>query len=204
MTEAEWKACDDPERVLGFLQINDAGARLLRLLACAGCRTVWPWLNDERSRAAVEMAEEYADGRTTSEELRVAASKAHDAAVSFRDKAPNDFDVSSRAFYATQEPVNAARAILMRCQTRARRKLVHEIFGNPYRPITFSPEWRTDTAMSLARQMYEAREFGAMPILADALQDVGCDANDLLNHLRDTTATHVRGCWALDLVLGKE
>jgi hypothetical protein len=42
-----------------------------------------------------------------------------------------------------------------------------------------------------------------MPILADALQDAGCDSDDVLNHLRDTTATHVRGCWALDLVMGK-
>jgi hypothetical protein len=43
-----------------------------------------------------------------------------------------------------------------------------------------------------------------MPILADALQDAGCDADALLNHLRDPHATHVRGCWALDLVHGKE
>ena len=52
--------------------------------------------------------------------------------------------------------------------------------------------------------MYESRDFSAMPILADALQDAGCDNDDILNHLRDATATHVRGCWALDLVLGKE
>jgi hypothetical protein len=58
--------------------------------------------------------------------------------------------------------------------------------------------------MSLARQMYDSRDFGAMPILADALQDAGCDSDTLLNHLRDAKQTHVRGCWALDLVLGKE
>ena len=51
--------------------------------------------------------------------------------------------------------------------------------------------------------MYEAREFGAMPILADALQDAGCDNEDILSLCRDTSLTHVRGCWVVDLVLGK-
>ena len=69
---------------------------------------------------------------------------------------------------------------------------------------SFDPAWRTSTATALARQMYESRDFGAMPILADALQDAGCDSADVLEHCRDPHATHVRGCWALDLVLGKE
>ena len=64
------------------------------------------------------------------------------------------------------------------------------------------PSWRTDTAVSLARQMYEAREFGLMPILADALQDAGCEGPDILAYCRGT-GPHVRGCWVVDLVLGK-
>jgi hypothetical protein len=80
---------------------------------------------------------------------------------------------------------------------------LRDIFGNPFRPITFSPQWRTDTAVSLARQMYEARDFSAMPILADALQDAGCDSEDVLNHCRGD-GPHVRGCWVVDLVLGRE
>jgi hypothetical protein len=51
--------------------------------------------------------------------------------------------------------------------------------------------------------MYESRDFGAMPILADALQDAGCTSDDILKHCRDAHATHVRGCWVVDLVLGK-
>jgi hypothetical protein len=51
--------------------------------------------------------------------------------------------------------------------------------------------------------MYEGREFSAMPILADALQDAGCEHADILAHCRDPQATHVRGCWVVDLVLGK-
>jgi hypothetical protein len=87
---------------------------------------------------------------------------------------------------------------------KALADILRDIFGNPFRPITFDPAWRTDTVLSLAGQMYESRDFGAMPILADALQDAGCDNEDVLNHCRDANATHVRGCWVVDLVLGKE
>ncbi|WP_238602960.1 hypothetical protein [Fimbriiglobus ruber] len=75
--------------------------------------------------------------------------------------------------------------------------------GNPFRPVTFSPEWHTSTATALATQMYESRDFSVTPILADALQDAGCDNEDILNHLRGD-GPHVRGCWALDLLLGKK
>jgi hypothetical protein len=81
--------------------------------------------------------------------------------------------------------------------------LLRDVFGNPFRPVTFDPSWRTSTAMSLARQMYESREFSAMPILADALQDAGCEHPDVLTHCRDPKGVHVRGCWVVDLVLGK-
>jgi hypothetical protein len=82
--------------------------------------------------------------------------------------------------------------------------LLRDIFGNPFRPVSFSPSWRTDTVVALARQMYEAQDFSAMPILADALQDAGCDNEDVLGHCRERDPTHVRGCWVVDLVLGKE
>ncbi|MBN9120177.1 MAG: hypothetical protein J0I06_13610 [Planctomycetes bacterium] len=83
-------------------------------------------------------------------------------------------------------------------------ELLRDIFGNPFRPVAFSREWRTDTVLTLARQMYASRDFSGMPILADALQDAGCDEPAILNHCRDPGQTHVRGCWAADLVLGKE
>jgi hypothetical protein len=81
--------------------------------------------------------------------------------------------------------------------------LIRDIFGNPFRAIAFSPEWRTDTALALARMMYESRDFSAMPILADALQDAGCDNADILDHCRQP-GEHVRGCWVVDLVLGRQ
>ena len=83
--------------------------------------------------------------------------------------------------------------------------LLRDLFGNPFRPVAFSPAWRTDTVVALAAQMYESRGFGAMPILADALQDAGCDNDDILSHCRDASVSHVRGCWVIDLVLvGKQ
>jgi hypothetical protein len=85
----------------------------------------------------------------------------------------------------------------------ANADLLRDIFGNPFRPVAFAPEWRTDTAIALARTMYESREFSAMPILADALQDAGCDSDDVLSHCREP-GDHVRGCWVVDLVLGRE
>ncbi|AWM42348.1 hypothetical protein C1280_22800 [Gemmata obscuriglobus] len=80
--------------------------------------------------------------------------------------------------------------------------LVRDIFGNPFRPISLAPEWRTPTAVALALRMYDARNFDAMPILADALQDAGCENGDILNHCRGNQP-HVRGCWVVDLILGK-
>ena len=74
--------------------------------------------------------------------------------------------------------------------------------GDPYRPVAFDLAWRTATAVGLAERMYDSRDFSAMPILADALEDAGCDHPDVLAHCRGD-GPHVRGCWVVDLVLGK-
>ncbi|MBM3981711.1 MAG: hypothetical protein FJ304_15840 [Planctomycetes bacterium] len=70
--------------------------------------------------------------------------------------------------------------------------------------VAFKPAWRTTDVMLLARGIYDAKAFDRMPILADALQDAGCDSDDILNHCRDAAQVHVRGCWVVDAVLGKE
>ena len=80
--------------------------------------------------------------------------------------------------------------------------LLRDIFGNPFRPVFFNPEWRTSTVVSLAKSMYESRDFSTMPILGDALQDAGCEHEDILNHCREP-GEHVRGCWVVDMILGK-
>ncbi|MBY0457338.1 MAG: hypothetical protein K2V38_08380 [Gemmataceae bacterium] len=81
---------------------------------------------------------------------------------------------------------------------------MNDIFGNPFRPVAFNPAWRTSDVTLLAIHIYDTRAFDQLPILADALQEAGCDSGELLDHLRDPHALHVRGCWALDCVLGKE
>jgi hypothetical protein len=97
-----------------------------------------------------------------------------------------------------QERASAAQ---MR-EEHAQCDLLRDIFGNPFRPVTADPAWLTPTALSLARQMYESRDFSAMSILADALQDAGCGDEAVLSHCRGDKP-HVRGCWVVDVVLGK-
>jgi hypothetical protein len=84
--------------------------------------------------------------------------------------------------------------------------LLRDIFGNPFRPVTIDPAcltWHDATVVKLAQRIYDARSFEDLPILADTLEEAGCTEPDLLAHLR-SPAPHVRGCWALDLILGKE
>jgi hypothetical protein len=81
--------------------------------------------------------------------------------------------------------------------------LARDIFGNPLRPFPFNHSWRTSTVLALVQQMYDSRDFSTMPILADALQDAGCDNADILNHCRGP-GSHVRGCFVVDKLLGKE
>ncbi|MFO0822610.1 MAG: hypothetical protein U0792_05725 [Gemmataceae bacterium] len=84
----------------------------------------------------------------------------------------------------------------------AQTQLLRCIFGNPFRPAVLDPEWRTSTVVQLARGIYDDRDFDRLPILADALQDAGCDNPEVLNHCRQP-GPHARGCWVVDLVLGK-
>jgi hypothetical protein len=81
--------------------------------------------------------------------------------------------------------------------------LLREIFGDPFANPFFKPAWRTLDVLLLAQGIYDEKAFDRMPILADALQDAGCDSEYILAHCRDTALPHVRGCWVVDLVLGK-
>jgi hypothetical protein len=225
MTEAEWLECDDWALMQPHFGAR-ATVRVLRLFACACCRTISHLFTEPQLIESVEVAERFADGSASDDELRSASDFAGAVSQSIkyaqRDGSfPNEYPSSAVQFatdslehwdmehaagvaYADAEWAvitdNGAPREWIRTKLGA---LIHDLFGNPFRPVHFHPAWRTDTARTLARQMYESRECGAAPILADALQDAGCDADDLLNHLRDPHAAHVRGCWALDLVLGK-
>ena len=84
--------------------------------------------------------------------------------------------------------------------------LLRDIFGNPFRPppaMAFSwLSWNDDTILKLAQAIYDDRVFDRLPILADALEEAGCTNADILNHCRQP-GEHVRGCWVVDLLLGK-
>jgi hypothetical protein len=77
--------------------------------------------------------------------------------------------------------------------------------GNPFRPITIDPawlSWHDGLLVSMAQRMYGSRDFSDMLVLADALEEAGCQDQDFLGHCR-SGEEHVRGCWAVDALLGK-
>jgi hypothetical protein len=85
-------------------------------------------------------------------------------------------------------------------------KVLREIVGNPFRPVVLDPawlSWREGTVRKLAQAIYDERRFADLPILADALEDTGCTNLEILTHCRQP-ADHVRGCWLIDLLLGRE
>jgi hypothetical protein len=88
------------------------------------------------------------------------------------------------------------------CVSKDQVDVLREIFGNPFRPITLDPSWLTSTVLALAQGIYDEKAFDRMPILADALQDAGCDNEDILNHCQGGDI-HVRGCWMIDLLLAR-
>jgi hypothetical protein len=84
--------------------------------------------------------------------------------------------------------------------------LLRDIIGNPFRLVTVHADWLTwnhRMIANLAQAIYDDRAFDRLPILADALEDAGCGDADILGHLRGP-GPHVRGCWVVDLLLGKE
>jgi len=214
MTEAEWLACDDPRQMLRSLG-DTASDRKRRLFAAESFRNFAHLLPNVRQRRAIEMLEEIAEGTATLEARREATQGAHRA---FPPSTLGQHIVGDDPYYvalmlfraltsssADGHAISAASGLADEAAGyRWQSCLLRELFGNPFRPVAVDPAWRTSTVLALAGGIYEERAFDRMPILADALQDAGCDHDDLLGHLRDTTATHVRGCWALDLVLGKE
>src|SRR5262249_42286549 len=85
--------------------------------------------------------------------------------------------------------------------------IFRDFVGNPFRPSPpLSPAvliWNDGTVVKLAQAIYDERAFDRLPILADALEEAGCQDQDILGHCR-SGGEHVRGCWIVDLLLGKE
>lgn len=195
--------------------------RKCRLLAVACCRHVWSFISHEPSRELVELTEQFADGQISTNKLNIARRAVYRWARDQGHIVLTPQEVVT-AVFSDPEPLGAGRwesvwiaynAAVPKIapspcrsflRTREYRPFVEDLFGNPFHPIEFNFSWRTDTSTAIAQQMYNSRDFTAMPILADALQDAGCEYDDILNHCRDANGIHVRGCWVVDLVLGKE
>ena len=106
--------------------------------------------------------------------------------------------IVSEAVFCAHSKGEQAEALAMQL------RFLRDLFGPlPFRDFAADPSWLTSDVLALARGIYDERAFDRMPILADALQDAGCDNDDILTHCRDERTAHVRGCWVVDLLLGR-
>ena len=233
MDENEWLECADPKAM--FARVRDAiDQRKHRLLACACVRSVWHNLQDERFRAMVELAEEYADGRATFERLQQAdkvlfevISQMNFSQILTKPALPamvaarsvGNRTVDERFYEAMRYTLLSAAPCIpsgtsdafaqpdpgsKTAHTRHLADLFRDIVGNPFRRVVLHPDWlawNDGTVGRLAETIYEERRYQDLPVLADALEDAGCDDPRVIGHLRGK-GVHARGCWVLDLARG--
>jgi hypothetical protein len=206
----DWEVCDDLDLLVqaGMARLTN---RQARLFACACCRLFWDQLTHPHYRDAVEVAERFADGRADENEVRLAL----DRAVSL--PRPGDFDahpfIGAACETLTARPRLTAIVHLIvrrsRGQSDDTARIIaafRDIVPNPFRPpAPLAPTvlaWNGGQVANLAESIYRQRDFEALPILADALEEAGCTDQALLNHCRSARG-HVLGCWALDHVSAK-
>lgn len=215
MTEAEWLRAYNPDSLLSELcylpALNGAvGQRKFRLLAVANCRTVEEYYRDDpESVARVRLAEEVADGHLSAEGLPQDESFVRDSGDDTHNYARHvtRLAILSDAFSAARQSCYCVKWSQTKVSPRdfdeAQVRLIRDIFGNPFYAIAFDPAWRTSDVLALAKGIYDDRAFDGMPILADALQEAGCNDPLVLAHCRNTGISHARGCWVVDGVLEK-
>lgn len=230
MTESEWLSSADPERMWVSLDDDQKNSRKLALWGCACLRRIWPMLTDERCRNAVEVAER-GDGSIDENQFFVVYDAALKGWGAQADEAA-DANYSSPLHRAMSDAGlaawhcidgdwqcagNAADAVANFAgpegdpawkrardqEARAQADLLRDVFGNPFRPIQFASAWKTSEVVQLAQSIYDEKSFERMPELADALENAGCTNAEVLEHCR-RDGPHTRGCWVVDLVLGKK
>jgi hypothetical protein len=206
MTEAEWRECADPVRMLQFLR-GRASDRKDRLFLCACARRVWHLLTPAE-RQQVDASEGYADGLIGREDLLGKPGTPDLLYPEVQRTTILDFSDALAAFIRlAEEGKGSPQAVkaAARAEEAAQSALVRDVFGNPFRTAHLPPSvlaGQDGAAVRLAGAIYDGRRFGELPILADALEEAGCTDAELLNHLR-SPRVHVLGCWALDVVLGQ-
>jgi hypothetical protein len=218
MNEREWLASADPAAMLEAVG-GRARERKLRLFAVACCRRLSHHSRNRSQRDLLEVVEGYADGRVEAVGLRKALNLAagHGVRISFAvwfTAHPWNF----RPTEAAREAGNEVGKVTKRsahsktwetardAECAAQAALLRDVLGNPFRtPPAIDPAWlawHEGLIASMARRMYEARDFADLPVLADALEEAGCADERLLGHCR-SPGPHVRGCWPVDLLLGR-
>jgi hypothetical protein len=198
MTKAEWLEADSVALVGAQRSASD---RKLRLVACALGRSIWPRLTP-LGRRAVEVAEDFADGCEPARTLLTYRARV-EAAGDYREPGSSLWvpvcAVMECGWYAAELSVGCA------LDPREEAPIVRDIFGSPFRPTTIDSAWLAwdgGTIPGIAQGIYEEAAYNRLPILADALEDAGCADADILDHCRGG-GPHVRGCWVVDLLLGK-
>jgi hypothetical protein len=215
MTEEAWLTCMDPYEMLGYFDVHRGGSeRKWMLFGCACCRRIWDCLVAEHAQYCVEIAEKYADGQATKTQRKGAILATQypypgtdPGALAVRC---GDWGIARALIDVLGQTAARARDDFSEetwsKEYRAQAGFLRDIFGIPFRPVVLNSSWRGScqgAVMELAEEIYEKRSFGQMPALADALDDAGCNDAQVLGHCRQTEP-HVRGCWLLDMVLGKE
>jgi hypothetical protein len=223
MNEQQWRRCTSPEAMLHYLT-DKASPRKLRLYAVGCCRRVWSQMRDDRCRYAVDQAQRFADGRVSAEDLaaaeRAVASVARITGDINSPFAQPELSIGGAAWAAARSSAwlaawdaawNARRVARDHIpgtnwerERVCQAELLHDLFGNPFRPFAVDPAWRVyhdGVVVKMARVIYEEDRFGDLPVLADALEEAGCADAAALEHCRGR-APHFRGCWVVDALLG--
>ncbi len=202
MTEQQWLSTDNVHEMISFLERNNLLTnRKARLFAVACASMVRHLMNDERSRRAIDVAERFAEGTATREELRDAWRAADRVAWGALR------DVAGYAAWSTAESSawGAAWNAVRGAERKVQAHLLRSIFGNPFKATTIPPHaltWNNGTVRLIAQQIYENNEWDRLPILADAMEEAGCEDDKLLNDMR-TEGHYARGHHVVDKILGK-
>jgi hypothetical protein len=187
MTEEEWLASQLVDVLLRSLDSLNPTERK-GLLFVVAVDHFYPSLPN--SLQIIECLEQFADGIASREELDAVY---RDSNTGFEGVPFNTFRIrNAESLVPHDRESQIIGSQLVRC-----------IFGNPYRPVALNPSWLTSTVLALANGIYNEKAFDRMPILADALQDAGCDNEEVLNHCRQQ-GVHVRGCWLIDLLTDRK
>lgn len=168
--------------------------RQVRLFTCACLRRFQHIIEDERNQQAIEAMEQYADGMMRKRDMRKA-----------RKAANIPWLTSFDAYEEAANTFQAALLVLMPQQQLSLDDLLSDVSGNLGSAVPLRPSWlrRNDGIVpKIAQAIYADQSFADLPILADALEEAGCENAAILNHCRQHT-DHARGCWVLDLLLGK-